>query len=192
MIIQNAMKQRIVTIGLFALIPVFAQAAVPQWQIVPEESQLSFTATQNGAPVAGQFKTFTGDIHFDPNDLKDSNVDINIDMNSISASYSELKTTLIDTDWFNVKLFPKAEFKSTQIEKAGDKYQAKGMLTIRDKSQPVTLTFSIEQPSPNKDIAVGSTVIKRTQFGVGQGEWSSTNEIKDEVTINFKVVGIKK
>ncbi|ERH41466.1 hypothetical protein N751_17020 [Legionella pneumophila str. Leg01/11] len=179
--------------GLLVLTPLVTEAAVPQWQIIPEESQLTFTATQNGAPVSGQFKTFTGDIRVDPNDLKNSSIDIIVDINSINASYSELKDTLITPDWFNVKMFPKAEFKSNQIEKTGDKsYQARGTLTIRDKSEPVTLTFTSEQPDANKGIVVGTTTIKRTQFGVGQGDWSSTKEIKDEVTINFKVVGEKK
>lgn len=189
-------KQRIRTVlvsGFLALASMGTEAAVPQWQIVPNESQLTFTATQNGAPVTGEFKTFTGDISVDPNDLKNSSIDIIVDINSISASYSELKDTLINAEWFNVKMFPKAEFKSNQIEKTGDKsYQAKGVLTIRDKSEPVTLTFTSEQPNANKGIVVGNTTIKRTQFGVGQGDWSSTKEIEDEVTINFKVVGIKK
>lgn len=193
MIISKRIKRSVVVSGFLVFTPLLTEAAVPQWQIVPNESQLTFTATQNGAPVTGEFKTFTGDIRVDPNDLKNSSIDIIVDINSISASYSELKDTLINPEWFNVKMFPKAEFKSNQIEKTGDKsYQAKGILTIRDKSEPVTLTFTSEQPDANKGIVVGNTTIKRTQFGVGQGDWSSTKEIKDEVTINFKVVGIKK
>ncbi|CEG58318.1 YceI family protein [Legionella fallonii] len=192
MIDLNRIK-RTVASGFLVLTPLLSEAAVPQWQIVPNESQLTFTATQNGAPVTGQFKTFTGDIRVDPNDLKNSSIDIIVDINSISASYSELKDTLINPEWFNVKMFPKAEFKSNQIEKTGDKsYQAKGTLTIRDKSEPVTLIFTSEQPDANKGIVVGTTTVKRTQFGVGQGQWSSTKEIKDDVTINFKVVGVKK
>jgi polyisoprenoid-binding protein YceI len=191
MIISNRIKRSIVS-GFLVFTPLLTEAAAPQWQIVPNESQLTFTATQNGAPITGQFKTFTGDISFDPNDLKNSSIDIIVDINSISASYSELKDTLINTEWFNVKMFPKAQFKSSQIEKAGDKsYQAKGILTIRDKSEPVILTFTSEQPDANKEIVVGNTTIKRTQFGIGQGQWSSTKEIKDDVTINFKVVGVK-
>ncbi|HBD7060331.1 TPA: YceI family protein [Legionella pneumophila] len=190
---SKRIKRSVVVSGFLVFTPLLTEAAVPQWQIVPNESQLTFTATQNGAPVTGEFKTFTGDIRVDPNDLKNSSIDIIVDINSISASYSELKDTLINPEWFNVKMFPKAEFKSNQIEKTGDKsYQAKGILTIRDKSEPVTLTFTSEQPDANKGIVVGNTTIKRTQFGVGQGDWSSTKEIKDEVTINFKVVGIKK
>ena len=74
---------------LLTLVPVFSSAAVPEWQIIPAQSNLSFTATQNGAPVTGQFKTYTGAISFDPTDLKDSKADITIDISSISASYAD-------------------------------------------------------------------------------------------------------
>jgi len=190
-IIKNKIRHCLLVIS-FNLCPPVMAVSVPQWQIIPTESQLMFTATQNGAPVTGEFKLFTGTLLVDPNDLKSSSIDIIVDINSLSVSYAELKTTLISSDWFNTKLFSQAEFKSSHIEKTGEKsYQAKGMLTIRDKSQPVILNFSAELPNPDKGIVTGDAVIKRTLFGVGQGEWGSTDEIKDEVTVHFKVVGIK-
>jgi len=175
------------------LCPLLGFAVPPHWQIDPAKSELSFTGTQNGAPVKGAFKTFSGDIQVDPNDLKNSSFSIIVDINSISASYGEVKTTLITPDWFNVKLFPKAEFKSTKIVKTGENsYQAEGLLTIRDKSQPATLIFTAKQPDANNGTVEGSTVIKRTMFGVGQGEWASTDAVKDEVTVNFKVSAVRK
>jgi polyisoprenoid-binding protein YceI len=175
------------------LIPLIAHTAPPKWDIVAKESQLTFTATQNGAPISGQFKTFNGTILVDPNDLKNSSITILVDINSLYASYPELKDTLFTPDWFSTKLFPEAVFKSTQIEKKAEKtYQAQGTLKIRDKLVPITLNFTGEQLSATKGTVSGSAILKRTQFGVGQGDWSSTNEIKDEVTVNFKVVAIKK
>ena len=103
--------------GLIASLPVFANATVPEWHIIPAESKLSFTATQNGAPVTGVFKTFTGAISFDLSDLKDSKADIVIDIASVTASYADLTATLITPDWFNAKVFPKAEFKTTGVDR---------------------------------------------------------------------------
>ncbi|MFC7780547.1 YceI family protein [Legionella taurinensis] len=179
-------------VGL-CILPALGLASVPQWIIVPGESQLSFTATQNDAPVSGQFKTFSGQIFVDPLDLASSRIDIVVDMNSVHASYAELKDTLITPDWFNVQLFPQAEFKAQGIQQSLDgTYQTTGTLKIRDKTVPVTLTFKAEQLSADKGIVEGSTVIKRSLFGVGQGEWSSTEEVKDEVTVRFKVVALRK
>ena len=168
-------------------------AAPPEWEMIPTESQLSFTATQNGSPVSGEFKKFTATLQVDVNDLKNSSIDIVIDMNSLYASYGEVKTTLLSADWFNVSMFPKAEFKSSDFTKTGDNaYQAKGTLSIRDKTIPVILSFTSSFPSATKGLVEGSTVIKRSAFGVGQGEWASTDQIKDDVTVNFKVSANKK
>src|ERR1700753_3036815 len=88
---------------LVALLPAMCIAAVPAWKIVPNASSLTFTATQNDAPVTGQFKTFTGDINFDPKLLSANNVKMVIDMNSITDPYNQLSDTLKESDWFDVK-----------------------------------------------------------------------------------------
>lgn len=166
---------------------------LPRWNIVPAESELTFTATQNGAPVNGSFKKFSGEIFADPVKYEESSISIVVDMASLSASYADLTATLITPDWFNVAVFPKAEFKATKFNKKGDKtYEAEGILTIKDKSAPVTLAFTAEISSDNHAVVDGSTKIKRSIFGVGQGEWASTDEIKDEVTVHFKIVALKK
>lgn len=183
--------------GLFLLFcllaPLVAKSAIPEWQIDPNQSSLSFTATQNGAPVTGQFKTFKGKILVDPNNYQASSIDIIVDMNSITTSYEDIKNTLISPDWFNVKLFPTAEFKAKDFKKMGEnQYQATGTLSIRGKTVPVTLTFTTEEPSKDTGVVVGSTTLKRIAFGIGQGEWSNTNQIKDEVKVDFKVVAKRK
>ncbi len=181
------------TLVLIALIPPLAHAAVSAWAIMSAESSLSFTATQNDAPVTGQFKTYTGDISFDLVDLKNSKAEIVVDISSINTSYADLKATLVTPDWFNANVFPKASFKSTAFTKTGDKtYEATGNLTIRDKTMPVTLTFTAVESSKDIMTVEGSTILKRSAFGIGQGEWSSTKEIKDDVSVHFKLVAKKK
>jgi polyisoprenoid-binding protein YceI len=186
-------KQVIAVIFSSALIAMQgAYALAPAWKIVPAESNLTFTATQNGAPVTGSFKKFSGDINFDPAKLSESKIKIVVDMNSIATSYDDLTLTLKTPEWFDMKIFPEAVFEASQFEQAGpNQYVAKGTLTIRDKSQPVILMFAANQPSDKNATAKGSIVIKRTAFGVGQGEWASTSEVKDDVTVNFTVGATK-
>lgn len=176
---------------LFILFPLLGYAA--SWQIVPDKSTLTFTATQNNSPVTGQFKNFSGDIHFDPNQLATSQVDIVVDLGSVSTAYKEVADTLLTDDFFDVKDFPKAEFKATQFTKLNDKtYQANGTLTIRNKTLPLILTFTLTQYTDTNAIATGTALLKRTAFGVGRGEWSNTSNIKDDVKINFTLTATKK
>ncbi len=175
------------------IVSVYSYGSVPEWTIKPAESSLTFTATQNGAPVSGQFKTFSGDIHFDPNQLGASNVNIAVEIGSINDAYNKLTDTLKSKDWFDEKAFPQAVFKSSQFKKVGDKkFESNGTLTIRDKTLPVTLDLTLEEYGPTNAKMKGSTVIKRTDFGVGQGEWADTKLIKNEVRINFMVTATKK
>lgn len=181
-------------LSLFLLLATpFIHAAISEWEIIPSESKLIFTATQNNAPASGEFKKFSGKILVDPENYKASSITVIVDMTSLSASYTDLKDTLITADWFNIKLFPTAEFKSSDFNKTGDKtYEANGTLTIRDKLAPVKLLFTANETSPGIALVEGEATIKRSTFGVGQGEWASTEEIKDEVKVNFKIVAKRK
>lgn len=178
-------------IALLACLPIIAHAAVPTWKIDPHQSSLTFTATQNNAPVTGSFKTFAGDIHFDPAQLADSHIAITINTGSIESSYDQVADTLKTADWFNAAVFPTALFKADHFKKINaTQYTADGSLTIRDKTAPVTVTFSLPIYSPKKAIAKGSATLQRTAFGVGQGDWSKTDTIKDTVNVEFNIVGL--
>jgi len=160
--------------------------AKESWIIEPAKSSITFTATQNDAPVSGEFKTFTGTIDFDPNDLPSSNIHIIVDMASVASDAAKVADYLKMEEWFNVSLFPKADFQSKSIKKIGDiTYEAEGTLMIRDKTVPVTLTFNLDKFSPALAYVTGKTTIKRKDFGVGQGEWGQTDLIKDNVEVNF-------
>lgn len=186
--------KKIITIALSLLLslPTLALAAAQSWMMLPDESSIGFTGTQNGAPVKGSFKTFIGDIQFDPKQLASSSVRIEVNMTSLATPYSDLTSTLITPDWFNTSVFPKAIFTAKEFAQIGEhQFQAKGELTIRDKKVPVMVVFNLDELPNNKDRVVGMFTVKRTDFGVGQGEWSSTTEVKDDVDIDFVITAIK-
>ena len=163
-------------------------AAPPKWEIIPKESTLTFTAIQNGAEVHGGFATITGDIAFDLKDYQHSDIHIVIPLDSLQSSFADLKTTLVSADWFDTKKFPNAVYDAKIFEKkTNGEFLAKGNLTLRDKTMPLVLTFTAEQKTPELGAVVGHAEIKRLIFGVGQGDWASTDEIKDLVRVDFKI-----
>lgn len=175
-----------------ALTPCFS-LAVTQWEIVPTESSIGFTATQNNAPVTGSFKSFSGDIFFDKDALKTNKVHIVIAMDSVTSAYKEVSTTLLSDAWFDVKRFPKATFDASDFTALGNnQYQAKGILTLRDKKLPILFTFTLENLNADKTRVKGSVTLKRTQFDVGQGEWRDTKVVKDDVLVDVVIVAVKK
>jgi len=163
------------------------------WEILLPKSKITFKATQNNSPLQGEFSKFSGNIVFDKANLENSNVLITIDMGSVTTSYADIANTLKSKDWFDTSAFPKAVFKAEKFSKLdGDKYQATGTLTIRNKTQPVILNFKFNDYSDENATAEGSTQLKRTALKVGQGEWSDTSAVKDAVEVKFSITAQKK
>ncbi len=177
---------------LLILISPLANAEVSTWQIVPDKSKISFTGTQNNAPVKGEFKKFSGDIHFDPNKLNESHVNMVVEMNSVTGGFAELASILKTADWFDATKFPEGTFNSTEITKVNDKnFKIKGDLSVRDKKEPVTFDVILDENSPSEMRLHGTTNIKRTTLGVGQGDWADTGQVRDDVKVDF-VLDLKK
>lgn len=174
-------------VGPLMLFCLEALAQAPSWEIQPSASTIKFTGTQNNAPVSGEFKNFSGDIKFDANNLKDSKIKLTVDMNSVSAGFQELATMLKTMDWFDVAKFPNATFESTEIVPDKKGFLIKGDLKVRDNKAPIQVKVLIDENSPNKMKLHGTTMLSRTKFGVGQGDWANTSEIKDEVDVKFNI-----
>jgi polyisoprenoid-binding protein YceI len=171
------------------LFPTIVMAAeVPKWQIAPEQSSLTFTAIQNDAPIKGKFTDFSGDIQFDPNQLKDSKVVLKVKTNSLSTTLQDVSNTLKTADWLSTDKFPEASFETISFNKKDTQhYQAEGNLTILNKTFPANVDFEVLNFSPEKAQIKGTATFKRTQWGIGKGEWANTNDIKDNIQIDFNL-----
>jgi polyisoprenoid-binding protein YceI len=167
------------------------------WQIDRGASQLQFTATQKSAATTGNFKLFKlNTLRFDAANPENANVSIEVDISSIELGNTLIEQTLLAKDWFDVKSHPSARFSATGFTHKGeDRYQLQGELTINGITtpQPVELVImSDEEGESGKRItAEGTAIISRTKFGIGQGEWASTETLKDEVTLKIKVTATK-
>ncbi|PIZ03606.1 MAG: polyisoprenoid-binding protein [Gammaproteobacteria bacterium CG_4_10_14_0_8_um_filter_38_16] len=186
-----ALIRLLVIVFSILLLPTVSIAS--EWQIVPSKSSIHFKATQNNAPITGEFKTFSGDIDFDKNDLSKSYVNMVVNTDSVSTSFKDVQDALKTADWFDSKAFPKAVFTANDFKKTGDNtFEANGKLTLRDKTLPLILHFTLEKYTDNEALVSGHTNLKRTAFEVGKGEWASTKEIKDDVEVNFTIESTKK
>ncbi len=184
------MKKLALITALLLTIPYISSAA--EWKIIPEKSKIEFKATQNNSAVFGSFKKFSGKINFDPAQLKTSKVEIEVDTNSVEASLSDAAPTLKTPEWLSAKAFPKATFTADKFTKISDKkFSADGKLTIKDKSVPAKLEFSLDEYSAVKAVATGSVMIKRSDFMIGAKDPANAHGVKDEVAVVFAVNAVK-
>lgn len=167
-----------------------AQAA-DQWDVVADESAVAFTGTQLGAEFTGVFEAFTADIVFSPDDLAGSSVEVLIDIASANTQNADRDSQIVAPDWFDAEQWPTAKFVTKSFtEISSGKYEAVADLTIRDVTREVVLPFDLVITDGAAE-AVGSVTIKRTDFGVGQGQWSDTSQVGDDVTITVTINATK-
>ncbi len=168
--------------------------AVPEWRIIPAESHIEFEGTQMGATFKGHFQSFAGKILFDAANLPASSARITIDIGSADAASSDRNKYMRMADWFNVDHFPESQFVTTAIEKGlgNNEYVAKGNLTIRDVTLPITLPFTLDITKTDSGVQQarmsGETSINRLDFGVGQGQWADTKTVANPVKLRILVV----
>jgi len=168
-----------------------ATAAPVKYTLDPAGSLLRFSFEQAGANNNGRFGKYTADIVFGANDLATSKIDVSIDVASLDTGDKERDDTLKTADLFDVAKFPKARFVASKITLTGaGRYEAAGKLTIRNVTKDIKLpiTFQTRQEK-GKEVGsmTGRVTVKRLEYGVGQGDWKSTEWVKDDVLVTFSL-----
>lgn len=165
-----------------------AKSAQPIWKIDTAQSSIRFTATQAGANFEGRFKQFAAMITFDPANLAASRARVEIPVMSVDTQSSDRDTALKSKDWFDPARWPKAVFETSRISAAGGSFVADGRLTLRDRTRPARLTFSVRRAANGVRTLTGQAKLSRLAFGLGQGEFQSTEWVADAVTVNVTIV----
>ncbi|PIB94525.1 YceI family protein [Caulobacter sp. FWC2] len=169
-----------------------AELKDPVAWVVQKGSTLGFSATWSENAIEGRFKTWTADILFSPDALDRSKLTVAVDTASVDTGDAQRDTSLPSGDFFDTAEHPKATFTASKFRKTGEgKFVADGTLDLRGVKKPLSLPFSLKIDGDTAT-ARGVTTLDRTTFGVGQGEWASTDEIAAKVKVSFSLTAKKK
>ncbi len=157
-------------------------AAATTYSLDPAKSKLEFTFNQAGAQNKGRFTKYTVTLTAPGGDPAAGKLDVTIDVNSLDTDDDERDGILRGEDLFDARKFPTARYTAEKLTKTAAGFEASGKLTIRNvtKDLKVPLTF---KPGAGGAQLSGKTSIKRLDFGVGQGEWKSTEWVADQVDV---------
>jgi len=160
--------------------------------VLPKQSSIGFEFRQMGVPVKGGFKRFATQMAFDPAKPEAARAQIEIDLASIDAGSPEADEESAGKLWFNRSVYPKATFVSSQIRALGNnRYEMRGTLTLKGRSRdmivPVTYT-----PGKNAATFDGGFVLKRLDFGIGEGMWADIATVANEVKVKFRIAATGK
>lgn len=165
-----------------------AAQAVEFNQLQLNKSSLSFVYKQMNVPVEGQFKSFRSKLAFDPAKPAAAKAELEIDLASIDAGSKDANDEVAGKAWFNTKAFPIAKFVSTSVKPlGGNRVELAGKMTIKGKTLDLVTPVTVTQQG-NSASFDGSLVLKRADYGIGDGIWADFGTVANEIQIKFRLV----
>jgi polyisoprenoid-binding protein YceI len=180
------MKSHWILLALLAALAAPAEA-VEYRTVLPQQSRIGFQFHQMGVPVGGEFKRFTAQMRFDPTRPEAASAKIVIDLASIDAGSPEADDESAGKLWFNRSAYPTAQFVSNRISPLGNnRYEMRGTLTLKGRSREMVVPVTF-RPGNNTAVFDGAFVLKRLDFGIGEGMWADVATVANEVEVNFRI-----
>lgn len=172
-------------------------AAATSWRIDRGHSELTFSIRHLVSRVRGQFNNWSGTITGELDDWESAVVNVTIDAASVDTNHERRDADLRGKDHFEIETYPTITFRSTKIERSGDRLRLTGDLTMRGVTRPVVLegqlTGTVQERGRMRAGFEASTTINRKDFGlvwnraVEAGGWL----LGDEVRIDISVAAVK-
>ena len=181
------MTRKLTLLALVAALAAPVAHAVEYTTVLPKQSRIGFEFRQMGVPVKGGFKRFATDMRFDPAKPEAARARIEIDIASIDAGSSEADDESAGKLWFDRAAYPKAVFVASQVRAlGGNRYEMRGTLTLKGRSREMVVPVTYV---PGKAAATfdGAFVLRRLDFGIGEGMWADVATVANEVKVNFRI-----
>jgi len=186
--IRSALTACAVVAALLCSQTVYAQRVTA---VDLDKSAITFVSKQMNVPVEGKFAKFSAQLAFDPAQPSQGRVQVEVDLASIDTGSEEANDEVKSKGWFDVKNYPTARFVSSSVKSLGaGRYEVGGKLTIKGRSKDVTAPFTYKSAGAG-GMFEGSLALKRLDYGIGEGAWSDTDTVANEVQIKFRFSAAK-
>ena len=168
-----------------------------QASLMPPNTTIEFTGTHMGAepnPRIGYFTKFKGQLTFDEESGAPRSGTIEIDTGSLVTPIDKLTNHLKSPDFFDVRQFPKATFKTTKIEPtpiaSAPTYKVTGDLTIRGVTKSITFPATVKVSDAGV-VLESKFKLKRSDFGMNFGPDRVVDEVSMSVIVGKKTPTIE-
>ena len=152
------------------------------------KSRVSFAYKQMNVPMEGNFRRFGGQLIFDPAKPTLAKTALNIDLARIDTGTTEGDEEAAGKLWFNTRQFPVARFVSTSVQPLGNnRFLVTGKMSIKGRTRVVSTPASFSQQGTT-GVFEGAFVLKRADYGIGEGIWADFDAVANEVQIKFRLV----
>jgi cytochrome b561/polyisoprenoid-binding protein YceI len=160
--------------------------APPAWRVDQSASTIRFSGAHAGAPFQGRFARWSADIRFDPNNLDASSAVVTIQTASASDGVALHDQSLPSAEWFDIANYPTARFRTERIERHGDGYRARGVLTLKGRPIDVRLPFTLTIHG-DRAIMDGQMSLRRRDADLGMESDPDAEWVSEEIEIAVHV-----
>ncbi|MDR5900220.1 YceI family protein [Halomonas vilamensis] len=122
--------------------------------------------------ILGSFEDFSGEFFYDSENLQDSSVEVEVQVESLNSNHAERDRHILGDDFLDADEYPTAMFTTTGFETTGDNEGViTGNLTLHGETQeiemPVVLMGEGDDPWGNYRAGFeGSTMLTLSDFGI--------------------------
>lgn len=162
------------------------QASATDFPLAGGNTKVEFVGTKPGGKHAGGFAKLEGKASVVAGDPATLKLDVTIETDSLYSDDAKLTAHLKNPDFFSVKDYPKATFKTTKVEKTAGGYAVTGDLTIMGKTKAVTFPAAVA--------ATADSLTVTSEFKIDKTDWGMTygkGKIDDVVTLKIAVTAKK-
>lgn len=156
--------------------PAAAPVAGGNWQVTT--GTLGFSVKQMGADVQGTLPDWRAEITFDEAATNGKHGRVKVEIDTATLTLGSVTDQARGPEFFDVANHKTAVFEA-DILPAASGYEAKGTLSLRGQSQPVSLPFTLTIAGDTATMQ-GTTTLDRRTFGMGAG-------YADESSVGFPV-----
>jgi len=153
---------------LVLLSTAYAANMYSDWKI----DQSNYVIKFNTKKAKGTIQGLKGTINFDQNNLSESNIQVQVDVNTLDMGMG-LKTKHAKADdFFHVSAYPTISFTSSKFSKSASGYVVEGDLKIKDVTKKVSIPFTFTE-NQNKAEFIGAFEVNRLDYNLikkGVGE----------------------
>jgi polyisoprenoid-binding protein YceI len=175
-----------------ALAALSAPAFAQKFEIDNKHTQVSFTYDHLGfSNPTSRLEQIKGTLELDQKDWNKSSVSVTMPLAGLHTGVEALDKDLKSANFFDAEKNPDITFKSTKVEKTGEKtLKVTGDLTAHGVTKPVTLEVKLNKigDNPMKKIPTAGfdadTSFKRSEFGVAAYVPAVSDEVKVHITVS--------
>jgi polyisoprenoid-binding protein YceI len=174
-------------------------AATNKWAADPAHSAVGFRVRHLGITwVNGQFKQFTAEVNYDPNNPEAASVVARIQTASVDTDNERRDNDLRSSNYLAVDSFPEMTFVSKKVERAGDgRLRITGDLTLRGVTRSVVLDTEVggvlTTPRGRRTAFSATTTLKRQDYGITFNRlMEGAQVVGDDVKITIDIEAIER